>query len=246
MPFDSLGQGAAVCCSRCQVPFLPRRKDQKYCGETCAKAATRNTTRGPRKIAESADAARIHESRKGRVGRLSHALHETPPAYRAAFLHRLIGEGRGNAELRRLVTVRALLRSWSRDEGTGRLNIAHVLDHFCQEVYGLRSFQVLNPKTILPPVEALCFPAAYYGPEVPPVYEDGALKERPCPWMAWKKSLHHHKEHRKENQTELVQHDFANEISALRVLHPGAKPHYPSLGNLVGWRSIRSRLTYRI
>lgn len=179
MPFDSIGQGVALCCPRCQAPFLPKRKDQKYCGNPCAKAASRNVTRGPRKVADSAEAARIHESRKGRVGRLSHALFETPPAYRSAFLQRLIVEGRGNAELRRLVTVRALLRSWVRDEGTGRLHIAHVLDHFCQEVYGLRSFEVLNPNVVLPPVDALAFPAEYFGPDTPPVYGDGALKERP-------------------------------------------------------------------
>lgn len=201
MAFDSVGQRAALCCPSCHVPFLPKRKDQKYCGKPCAKAATRNATRGPRKIAESAEAARIHESRKGRTRGLSHALYETPPAYRSAFLQRLIVEARGNAELRRLVTVRALLRSWIRDEGTGRLHIAHVLDHFSQEVYGLRSFEALNPGTILPTVDALAFPTEYFGPDAPPVYGDGELKERPCPWMARKKSLHHskgtdHRDHR--------------------------------------------------
>ncbi len=173
---------AARACPHCSTTFAPRRKDQTYCGKPCARAASRNATRRPRRVSESAEAARTHEYRKGRVGGLSHALYETPPAYRAAFLQRLIVEGRGNAELRRLVTVRALLRSWVRDEGTGRLHIAHVLDHFCQEVYGLRSFEVLNPDTTLPSVDALAFPAAYFGPDSPPVYEDGSLKERPCPW----------------------------------------------------------------
>ncbi|RGP37729.1 hypothetical protein D1012_07390 [Pseudotabrizicola alkalilacus] len=220
MPFDSMVQGVAVCCPRCQVPFLPRRKDQKYCGKPCAKAASRNVTRGPRMVAESAEAARIHEFRKGRLRGLSHALHETPPAYRAAFLQRLIAEGRGNSELRRLVTVRALLRSWVRDEGTGRLHIAHVLDHFCREVYGLRSFQVLNPNTILPPVEALCFPATYYGPDAPPVYEDGALKERPCPWMDRKKSLHHYKgtDHKDHRWDQGVQRDGGFDMHHVSVL----------------------------
>ena len=201
MPFDSNGQGVAVCCPRCQEMFEPKRKDQTYCSRPCQKAATNNATRGPRKVADSAEAARIHESRKGRTRGLSHALYETPPAYRSAFLQRLVVEGRGNAELRRLVTVRALLRCWNRDEGTGRLHIAHVLDHFCQEVYGQRSFVVLNPKTVLPPVDALAFPAEYFGPDAPPVYEDGALKERPCPWKERQSALHHykgtdHKDHR--------------------------------------------------
>lgn len=193
MPFDIAGQEVAVCCPRCQLPFFSKRKDQKYCGKPCAKAASRNATRGPRKVADSVEAARIQEARNGRVGGLSHAFYETHPAYRSAFMQRLIVQGRGNAELRRLVTVRALLRSWVRDEGTGRLHIVHILDHFCQEVYGLRSFEVLNRENDLPPVDVLAFPAAYFGPDAPPVYEDGALKERPCPWKAEEKSLHHYK-----------------------------------------------------
>lgn len=193
MPFDVTGSGAATCCPRCHSFFQPKRGDQTFCGKPCAKAATRNATRGSRRVAHSAEAARTHEARKGRLEGLSHALYETPPAYRSAFLQRLIAEGRGNAELRRLVTARALLRSWIRDEGTGRLQIAHVLDHFCQEVYGLRSYEVLNPATPVPPVDALAFPAAYFGPDAPPVYEDGALKERPCRWTAGQKSLHHYK-----------------------------------------------------
>lgn len=197
--------GDGIPCAHCATAFAPRRKDQKYCGRPCQKAATNNATRRPRRVSESAEAARTHEYRKGRIGGLSHALYETPPAYRAAFLQRLIVEGRSNAELRRLVTVRALLRSWVRDEGTGRLHIAHVLDHFCQEVYRLRSFEVLNPDTKLPSVDALAFPAAYFGPDAPPVYEDGSLKERPCPWSTRQSALHHykgtdHKDHRWEHQ----------------------------------------------
>lgn len=174
---------AATCCPMCLKPFTAARSNQRYCRKQCAKAATRNATRGPRKVTESPSAARTHEARTGRIRGLSHALYETPPAYRSAFLQRLIVEARGNAELRNLVTVPDLLRSWDRDDGTGRLHIAHVLDHFCREVYGLRSFEVLNLDTDLRPVDDLAFPAEYYGPDAPPVYEDGALKERPCPWM---------------------------------------------------------------
>lgn len=186
------GRSAAPClvCGTC---FIPRRKDQRYCHKTCAKVATRNNSRNPRRVSESAEAARTYESRKGRVRGLSHALYETPPAYRASFLQRLIAEGRYNAELRRLITIRCLVRSWFGIEGTGRLHIAHVLDHFCQEVYGMRSFEVLDRDTSLPPLHALAFPTEYFGPDAPPVYSDGALKERPCPWTHRRKSLHHYK-----------------------------------------------------
>ncbi len=173
-------------CPQCGAEFHPRRKNQMYCQPTCAKAATRNNNRGPRTTAESPDAKRIHEARQGRCKSLSHAFYETAPAYRAEFLERLITEARGVAELRRLVTTRQLLKCWTRDEGTGRLHIAHVLDHYCQEVYGKRSFEVLAPETARPSASMLAFPAEYYGPDAPPLYEEGSLKRRPCPWSSRK------------------------------------------------------------
>jgi hypothetical protein len=155
-----------------------------YCQKTCAKAATRNANRGPRTITESWDAKRIQEVRQGRCKGLSHAFYETPPAYRAEFLERLIEEACGSVELRRLVTTRQLLKCWTRDEGTGRLHIAHVLDHYCKEVYGQRSYEVANPANRLPSAIMLAFPAEYYGPDAPLLYEDGSLKRRPCPWSS--------------------------------------------------------------
>lgn len=163
-------------CPTCGSPFIPGRRDQKFCAKPCAKAASRNATRGSRAHGESAAARHRHEARKGRLRGLAHAFHETPPAHRAEFLVRLIAEGRKLAELRGLVTLRCLLRSWSCDEGTGRLNIAHVLDHFCREVYGLRSFEVLDPVRVLPPEAELAFPATYFGPDAPSIYEAGSLR----------------------------------------------------------------------
>jgi hypothetical protein len=184
---EVVGHGASPLCPRCFQAFLPRRKDQKYCAKTYAKAATRNAMQGPRTVASSWDIKRTVEARKGRVRGLFHAFYETMPCYRAAFLQRLIVEGRWcSAELRRLVTTRAVLQSWNRDQGTGRLHIAHVLDHYCQEVYGLRSYEVLNPTTVLPRTDDLAFPSEYYGPDQPPIYEDGTLTERPCSWLSSK------------------------------------------------------------
>lgn len=190
-------------CPRCATEFAPKRRDAVYCSRQCQKAATNNAARGPRRIADSAEARRIHENRKGRVKALSDSLYETPPAYRADFMQRLIAEARGNAELRCLVTNREMLRSWARlrgnrdagGAGTGRLHIAHVLDHYCREVYGQRSYEVVNPETVLPSSDELAFPAEYFGPDAPPIYGDGILKERPCPWTEWKEkrlsALHH-------------------------------------------------------
>lgn len=167
-------------CPTCSQPFMRKRKDKKYCSKPCAKAASRNATRDSRKIADSGEARRRHETRSGRLTSLTDALYETPPAYRAEFLERLIEEGRKNSDLRKSLTLSHLLGSWMRGTA-GRIGISHSLDHFCQAVYGLRSFEVLNPKTILPAANNLAFPASYFGPDAPPIYEDGSLKVRPCP-----------------------------------------------------------------
>ncbi len=176
---------AAAVCPRCSETFTRRRKDQRYCSKPCAKTGTRNATRGSQRIADSADARRRQEGRTGRLNILTNALYETAPAYRAAFLESLIAQGQGNVELRQLLTLRHLLQDWTRGVA-GRIGIAHSVDHYCREVYGLRSYEVLDPSTALPSADALAFPAEYFGPDAPPVYEDGTLKKRPCPWATRK------------------------------------------------------------
>lgn len=171
-----------LCCPQCSAEFHRKRKNQMYCNRDCAKAATRNATRQSRTVKDNPSAKRICEDRSGRCKNLSVYFYETPPAYRAEYLEKLIVEGRKVKELRTFVTTRALLKSWSRGEGTGRLHIAHLLDHYCQEVYRMRSFEVLNPANVLPCETDIVFPAEYFGPEAMPVYEGGTLKHRPCPW----------------------------------------------------------------
>lgn len=174
-------------CPACNAEFTPRRKNQKYCSDNCRKRKSRHAARGSRKVAHSWDERRRSEMRKTRLTDLTNALYEAPPRYRAEFLERLIAQARSNAELRRWLTRRDLLKTWYMD-GTGRIGIGHSLDHYCQEVYGQRSYEVLNPENILPTHDALAFPAEYFGPDHPPIYEDGCLKRRPCPWSAWKVS----------------------------------------------------------
>lgn len=175
-------------CPSCQSAFQRNRSNQVYCSKPCAKAATRNAKRGSRKVTGNWDERRRNETRKGRVRGLSDALYEAPPVYRAEFMEKLIVEARGNSELRRLVTERSMLRSWDRNDGTGRLHIAHVLDHYCREVYGARSFEVLDPARPLPHPDSLAFPCEYYGPDAPPLYGDGSLTVRPCPWGEMKRN----------------------------------------------------------
>lgn len=101
-----LGAMSPIICPSCALSFAPKRKDQRYCAKQCARKATRNATTGTRKVAEGPEARRSREFLKGCVVGLSHALYETPPQYRAAFMQRLIAVARGSAQLRELLTNR--------------------------------------------------------------------------------------------------------------------------------------------
>ena len=148
-------------CPKCGEGFTPARSNQKFCSRGCQK----NTTRGPRTVGESPEERQRQAARSGRLKGLSDAFFETPPQYRAAFMVALITEARAKGELRKWVTKWELLRSWHHHPGTGRLHIAHCLDHFCREVFGRRSFVILDPNTVLPCEEETAFPACYYGPD---------------------------------------------------------------------------------
>ena len=161
-------------CPRCAIGFIPSRSNQKFCSRICQKAASLHATRLPRTIADSPEERRRQRGRSGRLKGLSEAFYGTLPTYRAPFMVALIAEARGKAELRKWLSKRDLLRSWG--------HIAHCLNHFCKEVYGLRSSIILDPARPLPCVVKTAFPAEYYGPDRPPVYEDGSLKQRPSAW----------------------------------------------------------------
>lgn len=188
------------CCPSCGRTFHPRRKDMRYCQKSCARSATRNATQNSRTLEHSPNAKRRSEERTERILNLTRAYYDTPPAWRAAFLEALIEEARQKSELAIALTKRAALHPWRPyrcpEGGVMRRHIAAELDHYCQEVRGARSFDVLNPERPLVAPEHLCFPAVYFGPDAPPIYEDGSLQQRPCPWEEWKrcrrrqKSLH--------------------------------------------------------
>lgn len=166
-----------VACPKCQVPFVPARSNQTYCSKACQK----NAARAPRTVATSAEERRRQELRFGRLRGLSDSFFETHPRYRSAFMIDLIEEARNNAELRGWLTRREQLRRWDHHSGTGRLHIAHCLDHFCSETFGMRSFQVLSREFELPAEEQTVFAALYFGPTGLSIYEDGSLHRRPFP-----------------------------------------------------------------
>lgn len=169
-------------CPKCGLEFIQGRSNQQYCSNPCQKAATRNASRGPRTVADSPEERLRQATRSNRLQNLSNAFFETPPTYRAEFMEKLIAKGRRNKELRRWLTNSDALGCRAHHRGTGRLHIAFCLVHYCREVYGMRSFAVLDPKISLPPEEKLAFPAQYFGPSEIMIYEDGSLTKRPCPW----------------------------------------------------------------
>lgn len=173
-----------ISCPKCDAAFIRARSNQKYCSNRCAKAATRNATRGPRTVAESSHEARRQEQRAGCMLSLSNSFFETHPRFRAAYMVELIAEARGKAELRGWLTRKEAMRPWQHHQGTGRLHIAQCLDDFCHDIYRMRSFKVLDPATALPSEAEVAFPAMYFGPGETPIYESGDLERRPCPWAS--------------------------------------------------------------
>lgn len=164
-----------VACPKCAVPFVPARSNQTYCSKACQK----NATRAPRTVAASNEERRRQECRSGRLQGLSDTFFETPPKYRTAFMLALINEGRRKSELRAWLIQRELLCHWVHHEGSGRLHIVQCLDHFCREVFGQRSFEVLQRTWRLRKGQKPVFPAIYFGPTEPSIYTDGLPRSRP-------------------------------------------------------------------
>lgn len=182
---------ATTSCPVCSTEFTPARSNQKNCSRACQKKATHNTARAakdappvvnevPRK--KSWNFRRVDGLNNGRMASLRDAFHTTLPKYRAEFMVKLIDEGRRVQRLRACLTLAPLVHSYGREGGSGRLHIANLLNDFCKEVYGMRSFEVLDPATVLPSHDDLAFPALFDGADEPAVYEDGSLIQRPCSW----------------------------------------------------------------
>jgi hypothetical protein len=188
MTLASVACGGATC-PTCKMEFLAKRSNKKFCSRGCQKVATHNTSRPPRTVAGSPDERRRHATRSKRLQGLTDALFETPPRYRAEFMEKVISEARGKAELRQWLTKREALGCRWHNQGTGRLHIAFCLDHYCKEIYRMRSFKALNPATELPSGLQTAYPAAYYDPYQPPLFEDGSLQRRPCPWSTGTKAI---------------------------------------------------------
>ena len=142
MPFDIMAKGAAISCPRCQVPFMPKRKDQKYCGKPCAKAATRNAARGSRSVENAQRNMRHYE----RAAWLSYDLNRMSAVKQRAMLLAILEAASGaDAELRNFLFDPALIgadrasaigKLYPDTKCPGSLNIAKMVNDFCFEEWG--------------------------------------------------------------------------------------------------------------
>lgn len=130
-------------CPHCGILFLPRRSDQQYCARSCSKAATRNTSRGSRRI-ENVQRTRLHYDR---AAWLSYDLNRMPQQTQRRMLLELLEAAAGHdAPLRNILLDPALLGA-ARGDSTGKLypdsrsadarNIAKLVNDFCRNEWGV-------------------------------------------------------------------------------------------------------------
>jgi len=159
MPFDATGLGAVICCPTCQSAFLPRRKDQRYCCKPCARAATRNATRGPRTVAHSPDLRLRSRKHYDTAMRLAELVYTSPPNRRLGLMSDLIRRARGgDTKLRNILTDPTLLRASPDDTGlffrhapaTYR-TIAQAADAYCRMFWGQGVRAVVSGECPEPP-----------------------------------------------------------------------------------------------
>lgn len=139
-PFD---ERATKTCPHCTDDFQPRRSDQKFCCRKCARAATRNTSRGPRQR-ENARRTKLHYVR---AAWLCYDLQRMNWADRRAMMFQILEAASGpDAALRNILLDPALLRAdWGSPIGklypdTGYMdvkNVAKLVNEFCKAEWGI-------------------------------------------------------------------------------------------------------------
>jgi hypothetical protein len=133
---------AAPACPHCSTTFAPRRKNQKYCGEPCAKAATRHTARGPRTI----ENAQRNERHYSRAAWLSYDLNRMSPVKQRAMLLAILEAASGGDGALRTILFDPNLLGADRFSPLGKLhpdtkcpgtlNIAKMVNAFCKMEWG--------------------------------------------------------------------------------------------------------------
>lgn len=132
-----------ACCPRCGAAFRPR-SNKVYCTSQCAKAATRNATRGP-------SSGSVNERQRNRLifdrlHRLNEVYYATPPGQRLGLLSDWLRQAReGNKPLGRILSNPAFF-AMGRDESRKfcfRRSRAYppvpaLADLFCRRLLGCR------------------------------------------------------------------------------------------------------------
>lgn len=134
--------GGQIACPQCSACFKSRRRDQRYCAKPCAKAATRNASRGSREIENT----RRNVTHYQRASWLScDVLRLRPERQRQMLLSILQAASGDDAPLRNIVLHPALLgAAWGSSIGKfypdthdySAPNIAKMVDAFCREELG--------------------------------------------------------------------------------------------------------------
>lgn len=129
-------------CLRCSLRFTPRRKDQVYCSKPCAKAATRNKSRGSRHF-ENRKRTSFHYDR---AARLAFDLYRMSADERRAMILAILESASGaEAPLRNILLDPALLKArrsssigkiYPDSKYSGSLNVAQMVNRFCLAEWG--------------------------------------------------------------------------------------------------------------
>ncbi|WP_444455028.1 hypothetical protein ACTTAI_06765 [Rhodobacter capsulatus] len=139
----------ASICPRCGASFKPR-SNKTYCTSTCAKAATRNRTRGPR-VDASDDRYRNYRS-FGRLHWLNETYYTTPPGARLGLLKGWLDAARaGNAHLAHVLTNPMFFAPADEKKKSVSFRgkrayppVPFLADMYCRKLLGCRVWQWTN------------------------------------------------------------------------------------------------------
>lgn len=126
-----LPEAHLLVCPKCAIEFAPKRSNQKFCGRPCAKAATRNASRGNRK-AETQGATEQHYER---ALRLAEMVHSAPPSERFGVMKHILSFVSTDAGLRRILTDPKLLRQ--SPQRSNKKNIAQAASVYTRMFFGV-------------------------------------------------------------------------------------------------------------
>ena len=93
--------GGFVTCPQCLNPFVPRRRDMRFCCPTCRKAFSRPIQNARHSRAKARKNAVFFDTAR----RLGERMYSLPPTERLGFMQQLVEEARqGNTQLRELLS----------------------------------------------------------------------------------------------------------------------------------------------